>query len=230
MTSSSIRPSQWRRARSMPEDISSATAEMKSGLTALLAIWNSQGHLLRRSGRGGRRRPFDALALLGCSGQAPPTYPHKLLLVCWSGLIALFLHMFLHTLLVLGHHVGDFGLLVGAQQVVHLRGDLGMLDLELHTSLRRLRGDGCSLGLVKVAAGDELHHLLVRLKFLLHERLHGRVLGFHDLVDLSFLVVSEIELVQWKSEAFSEAVVHHHAVMHGTAFASLVCSNSRTCE
>src|SRR6266436_6236322 len=123
----------------MPEQTSSATKLTKSVLVAILAM------LLLRAGR--MRRP-------------PPWMPYLLLLLIGRRLLVL--QVLLHVLLVLGNHVGHFGFLIGAQQLVNLRRDLGMLNLELHMSLRFLSSNCRGLSLVEVAAGHQLDQLLVR--------------------------------------------------------------------
>ena len=62
--------------------------------------------------------------------------------------------------------------------------------------LRFLRGNGIRLRRVESAAGDQLHHLLMRHEFLLHERLDVRMFVLENLFDLRLLVVAKIKLMQ----------------------------------
>src|SRR6266540_4591455 len=84
------------------------------------------------------------------TSSAPRYFLSLLLLV---GRRLLVLQVLLHALLVLGDHLCHFGFLIGAQQLVNLGCDLGMLDLELYMSLRFLSSNRRCLGLVEVAAG-----------------------------------------------------------------------------
>src|SRR6266581_2442823 len=98
----------------MPEQTSSATKLTKSALVAILAMF-----LLEE----GRMR-------------SPPSMPYLLLLLIGRRLLVL--QVLLHVLLVLGNHVGHFGFLIGAQQLVNLRRDLGVFTLENLFDLRLL--------------------------------------------------------------------------------------------
>ena len=95
-----------------------------------------------------------------------------------------------------------------------------MLNFQLDVSLRFLRGNYGGFGLVEISAGYQLNQLLVRLKFLLHQRLHGWFFGLEDLPDLGTLIVGQVELVQRQSESGAAHKFSVHPMMHG-AWASL---------
>src|SRR6266700_6634679 len=189
----------------MPEQTSSATKLTKSALVAILAMF-----LLEE----GRMR-------------SPPSMPYLLLLLIGRRLLVL--QVLLHVLLVLGNHVGHFGFLIGAQQLVNLRRDLGMLNLELHMSLRFLSSNCRGLSLVEVAAGHQLDQLLVRQEFLLHQRLDIGVFTLENLFDLRLLVIGNVQLVQGQPESVSSHKIAMHSVMHRHRFWALALRERHAC-
>jgi hypothetical protein len=123
----------------------------------------------------------------------------------------LIVEVLLHTLLVLGDHVGNFGFLIGVEQLINLGSDFGVLDFHRHVCLGFLIGDCRGLRLIEVAAGHELDHGHSSLHFLLHQRLHGRLFVLENLFDLSLLILAEIQLMQEHPE-FRAAHAHKVAV------------------
>src|SRR5579863_9107231 len=113
----------------MPKEISSATRLTKSERAAVLAMSSPFG------GRGGFVPPRH-----GCAYWL-------LVLRGWR-----LLEMLLHHLLVFGHHVGHFGLLVRGEQLVDLGSNLGVLNLHLDVRLRFLSGQGGSFSLIESTA------------------------------------------------------------------------------
>jgi hypothetical protein len=84
-----------------------------------------------------------------------------------------------------------------------------------------LRSDGGGFGLIEIATGYKLHHLLMGLRLLLHEGMDVGFLVLENLLDLSALVICEIERVQGEPHfvAAHEPAVHAHAtVMRLVAF------------
>src|SRR6266496_956306 len=83
--------------------------------------------------------------------------------------------------------------------------------------LRFLRSNGRSFRRVEVSAGYELDELLVRLKLLLHQRLHVGFFSLEDLLDLAFLVIGQIELMKRQSQSMVTHKLSMHPVMHRAA-------------
>src|SRR6266567_1981297 len=205
----------------MPKAISWATRVTKSAWVAVLAMISP---VFSRSSTW-----HTGAWLTGWDGEAcaaPPQSAGFELLVLRRCCL---LHVFLHSLLVLGDHVTDFGSLVGGKQLVNLRSDLGVLDLHLDVSLRFLGGDGCGFGLIEIATGDELDQLLMGLHFLLHERLEIGFFGLENLLDLGVLVLGEIQFMQHvhgKSKTWTTHTAFVHSMMHRRTF-TLGESNAR---
>ena len=123
----------------------------------------------------------------------PPCLPLFLLVRCLSLLV--FLHVLLHPLLTLGHHLRQLGFLVGSQNLIRLRGYLRVQHFKLSVYLRFLTCNGLRLGLIKRAALNELHHLLMAISLLCEQGLHSRFLSGDDLLDLRLLRIGEIKNV-----------------------------------
>jgi hypothetical protein len=106
-----------------------------------------------------------------------------------------FLHVLLEPRLPLGYELSQLRLLVRGKNLVSLGGDARVLHFKLSMNLRSLSCNCLRLGLIKRAALDELHHLLMSLHFLLEQRFHRRLLFSYDLFDLRLLRVAEIQVI-----------------------------------
>jgi hypothetical protein len=149
-------------------------------------------------------------------GQANPC---TMDLLCRRRVLALSLHVLLYAFVVLGKHVSDLCFLSGIQQLINLGADFRVLDFHLDLHLGVLCCNCSGLGLVEIATGDQLHHLLVGLELLLHQGLHVWTFGLHNLLYLGLLIVRQIQLVQHHAErAAHELMVHSpaHAVVHSS--------------
>lgn len=119
----------------------------------------------------------------------------------------LFLRMLSHPLLMPGLNLRKFRFLIGRKNLICLRHDPRMFQLDLSVSLRLLRYDRLRLGLVEIPPGDQLHHLLMDLSFLLHQRMQSRLFVGNDLLDLRLLRVGEIQRFSEKTQRSKFAVV-----------------------
>ena len=109
--------------------------------------------------------------------------------------LLVFLHVMLESLLPLGYELSQLGFLIRSKNLIRLRSDASVLHLKLRVYLRPLSCNCLRFGLIKVAALDELHHLLTALHFLLEQRLQRRLLFGDDLLDLRLLCIAEIQLI-----------------------------------
>src|SRR6202167_2544729 len=112
---------------------------------------------------------------------------------------SLLLHMLLKALLPLGDELSQLGFLVRRENLIRLRSDASVLHFELRVNLRSLVRNCRGLGLIKAAALDELHHLLMALLFLQEQRLQRRLLFCDDLLDLRLLRIAQIKIVREES-------------------------------
>src|SRR5579863_428950 len=123
----------------------------------------------------------------------PPPVPLELLVgsLFRSRRFLALLHVFLHSLLVPGHHFTQFGLLFRGQYLIRLRCQQGVLHFELRMYLGLLRSNRLRLCWFEVAAGDELHHCFVALVLLLPQRLKRWFCVVKDLFDLGVLLIRQ---------------------------------------
>jgi hypothetical protein len=126
--------------------------------------------------------------------------------LCWRFLRVL-LHALLHLLLVPCHDLSQLGFLVGRQDLVSLRGQLGVLQSHLLMNLGFLIEDFLRSRFTEAAAGDELHQGLMALAFLFHQRLYGGLGILVNLLNLRLLRIRQIKNIGQIAEHWSKEVL-----------------------